>query len=467
MTRWRKLLIAVFVSLTALAAVFAVEPVETREDFLLALQAAKPGDTIYVGDIEFQPSPFGIIVLNKSVSIAAAKPDGTNAVFKDATFAVSGSTGKVEISISGVDFRGKAAAEAGDPDNMPDLSNPLKTQAAAFFSGNADVRFTGCTFSGYRNQYGGAVYAIYSDEKSSVNSISLSFNGCTFRNNIARRGGAIYLSGHARNITLNLSDCVFEQNIAESGGALFADSSLVSMENCSFKGNISNTEGGALRLQNCSTTIAGGSFNDNTAKERGGALSILISSFLGLSADNCSFSGNQSPDGCCIFAEEKDTNFDAESYVQLKDCSIDPPCPALLENSLIRIVDTPKPADEPEAVGKNRIIIWIIACVLFAAVAAVVVFICIMKGRNASSNASVPEAGTMDEVKALLSDRELEVMDQYLTDKSRKEVATTLCISESTVKKHIANVYSKLGVKNRQELVIKIMELTKNDQPKT
>ena len=126
------------VSLTALTAVFAVEPVETREDFLLALQAAKPGDTIYVGDIEFQPSPFGIIVLNKSVSIAGAKPDGTNAVFKDATFAVSGSAGKVEISISGVDFRGRAADETGDPDNMPDLSNPLKTQCAAFFSGFDD-----------------------------------------------------------------------------------------------------------------------------------------------------------------------------------------------------------------------------------------------------------------------------------------------------------------------------------------
>lgn len=467
MTRWRKLLIAVFVSLTALAAVFAVEPVETREDFLLALQAAKPGDTIYVGDIEFQPSPFGIIILNKSVSIASAKPDGTNAVFKDATFAVSGSAGNVEISISGVDFRGRAAEETGDPDNMPDLSNPLKTQCAAFFSGNADVRFTDCTFCGYRNQYGGAVYAIYSDEKSSVNNISLSFNGCTFRNNIARRGGAIYLSGHARNITLNLSDCVFEQNIAESGGALFADSSLGSIEGCTFKGNISNTEGGALRLQNCSTTITGGSFNDNTAKERGGALSVLISSFLGLSADDCLFSGNHSPDECCIFAEEKDTNFDAESYVQLKDCTIDPPCPALLENNLIRIVESPKPADESGAGGKNRIIIWIIACVLLSAVAAVVVFICIMKGRNASSDASVPEAGTMDEVKALLSDRELEVMEQYLTDKSRKEVATALCISESTVKKHIANVYSKLGVKNRQELVIKIMELTKKDQPQT
>ena len=466
MTRWRELLIAVLVSLTALAAVFAAEPVETREDFLLALQAAKPGDTIYVGDIEFQPLPFGIIVLNKSVSIAGAKPDGTNAVFKDATFAVSGPTGKVEISITGVDFMGRAAEETGNPDNMPDLSNPLKTQCAAFFSGNADVRFTDCTFCGYRNQYG-TVYAIYSDEKSSANNISLSFGGCSFRNNLARRGGAIYLSGHARNITLNLSDCVFEQNISESGGALFADSSLVSMEGCTFKGNISNTEGGALRLQNCSTTITGGSFNDNSAKERGGALSVLISSFLGLSADNCVFSGNQSPDECCIFAEEKDTNFDAESYVQLKDCPIDPPCPALLENSLIRIVETPRAADEPEAGGKNRIIIWIIACVLLAAVAAGVVFICIMKGRNASSDASVPEAGTMDEVKALLSDRELEVMEQYLTDKSRKEVATTLCISESTVKKHIANVYSKLGVKNRQELVIKIMELTKKDQPQT
>ena len=455
MKRWRVLFITVLVSLCCLTAASASDPVVTREDFLLALQAAKPGDTIYVGDIVFKPSPQGIVVLNKSISIVSAKADGTNAVFTDATFSVSGSAG-VEISISGVDFRGRAAEEVGDPDNMPNLSNPLQTQCAMFFSGNADVRFINCSFSGYRNQYG-TVYAIYSSENARPNSLKLSFSGCSFVNNIARRGAAIYLSGFSRNVGLKIENCVFEKNIAESGAVLFADASLVEIEGCTFKSNISLTEGGALRLQNCSTTVSESRFEQNTAREKGSAISVLVSSFLGLSADNCSFVGNQSPDECCVFAEKKETNFDAESYAVFNGCTFEPECPALKENELVRIME-PEKAPEPPAKA-HGLIYGFIAMGLVILVA---VFVFIMNKRMSEPKQIVREAGSMADLEKILSNRELEVMNLYLTEKTRKEVADELCISESTVKKHIASVYSKLGVKTRQELVVKIMKLKEN-----
>ena len=456
MKRWRVLFIFVLVSLCCSTAVFASDPVVTREDFLLALQAAKPGDTIHVGDIVFQPSPFGIIVLNKSITIEAAKPDGTNAVFTDATFAVSGTSGSIEVAINGVDFRGRAAQEKGDPDNMPDLSNPLKTQAAMFFNGNANVSFSNCSFAGYRNQ-NGTIYAIYSSEDARANSLSLSFRDCSFRNNIAKRGAAIYLSGYARNIAIKLDDCLFEENIAESGGVLFADSGLVGIENCTFRNNTSLTEGGALKLQNCSATIEKSSFEQNISRGNGSAISVLISSFLGLSADNCSFIDNQSPDEICVFAEEGETNFDAESYVVLNGCTFEPGCPALKENELIKIIE---PAKTPEPPAKAHGLIY--GFIAMGLVLLVAVFVFIMNGKMSESKPSTAEAGSMADLEKILSDRELEVMNLYLTEKSRKEVADQLFISESTVKKHIANVYSKLGVKTRQELVVKILKLKEN-----
>ena len=436
----------------------ASDPVVTREDFLLALQAAKPGDTIYVGDIVFKPSPQGIVVLNKSISIVGAKADGTNAVFTDVTFAVSGSSGTLEISVRGVDFRGRASEEPGDPDNMPNLSNPLATQAAMFFKGNADVSFSNCSFAGYRNQYG-TVYAIYSSEDTRANSLKLSFRDCTFENNIARRGGAIYLSGYTRNIGLKLEGCTFAQNIAESGAALFADASQVEIDNCVFSNNTSIIEGGALRLQNCSSTITDSRFEQNTSREKGSAISALISSFLGLSIDNSSFTGNQSPDECCIFAEKEETNFDAESFVVLNGCTFDPECPALTENSLIRITE---PEKAPQAQVKSRG--YIVGFIALAVVAVVAIIVFILNRKSSGSGQTVVEAHSIADVGKMLSDRELEVMNLYLTEKSRKEVADELCISESTVKKHIANVYAKLGVKTRQELVVKIMKLKEDAQ---
>lgn len=55
-----------------------------------------------------------------------------------------------------------------------------------------------------------------------------------------------------------------------------------------------------------------------------------------------------------------------------------------------------------------------------------------------------------------LSAREKDVLMKMLDDKKRKEIADELYITENTVKKHISNIFSKLGVTNRNELFDKI-----------
>jgi len=53
----------------------------------------------------------------------------------------------------------------------------------------------------------------------------------------------------------------------------------------------------------------------------------------------------------------------------------------------------------------------------------------------------------------VLSSREIEVLKALTDGSSNKEIGEKLFISISTVKTHIINIYSKLGVKNRVEAV--------------
>jgi len=50
-----------------------------------------------------------------------------------------------------------------------------------------------------------------------------------------------------------------------------------------------------------------------------------------------------------------------------------------------------------------------------------------------------------------LTGRELEVLQQIVAGKSNKEIGTQLNISEATVKSHINNILSKLGVSDRTQ----------------
>ncbi|AIG25523.1 response regulator transcription factor [Brevibacillus sp. 7WMA2] len=64
-----------------------------------------------------------------------------------------------------------------------------------------------------------------------------------------------------------------------------------------------------------------------------------------------------------------------------------------------------------------------------------------------------------DQSKPLLTNREREVFELLVQDKTTKEIAGQLFISEKTVRNHISNVMQKLGVKGRSQAVVELVRL--------
>ena len=58
-----------------------------------------------------------------------------------------------------------------------------------------------------------------------------------------------------------------------------------------------------------------------------------------------------------------------------------------------------------------------------------------------------------------LTKREIEIITILVTGKSNKEISQILFIEENTVKNHLKNIYSKLSVKSRSEVMAKCMSI--------
>ena len=61
--------------------------------------------------------------------------------------------------------------------------------------------------------------------------------------------------------------------------------------------------------------------------------------------------------------------------------------------------------------------------------------------------------------KKILTKREKEVFDQLVLNKTTKEIAILLKISEKTVRNHISNVMQKLCVNGRASAVVELIKL--------
>jgi Response regulator containing a CheY-like receiver domain and an HTH DNA-binding domain len=68
-------------------------------------------------------------------------------------------------------------------------------------------------------------------------------------------------------------------------------------------------------------------------------------------------------------------------------------------------------------------------------------------GRDAAQRS--PEEGK----RVALSQRQLEVLQEMATGKSNKEIARSLDIAVDTVRAHVVEILSRLGVRNRTEAV--------------
>ena len=59
----------------------------------------------------------------------------------------------------------------------------------------------------------------------------------------------------------------------------------------------------------------------------------------------------------------------------------------------------------------------------------------------------------------ILTNREREIFEKLIQNKSTKEIAETLKISEKTVRNHISNAMQKLEVKGRASAVVELIRL--------
>ena len=62
-------------------------------------------------------------------------------------------------------------------------------------------------------------------------------------------------------------------------------------------------------------------------------------------------------------------------------------------------------------------------------------------------------------MKNILTMREKEVFNLLIQNKTTKEIASYLKISEKTVRNHISNAMQKLGVKGRAAAVVELLKL--------
>lgn len=62
-------------------------------------------------------------------------------------------------------------------------------------------------------------------------------------------------------------------------------------------------------------------------------------------------------------------------------------------------------------------------------------------------------------IKGILTKREHQVFKLLILNKSTKDIALELGISEKTIRNHISNVMQKLGVKGRTQAVIELIKL--------
>ena len=61
--------------------------------------------------------------------------------------------------------------------------------------------------------------------------------------------------------------------------------------------------------------------------------------------------------------------------------------------------------------------------------------------------------------KKILTEREQEVFELLVINKTTSEIAKFLGISEKTVRNHISNVMQKLGVKGRASAIVELLKL--------
>jgi predicted outer membrane repeat protein len=218
-----------------------------------------PGSPVY----EFLQSDNSLYVIQSTATDATAVLDGfvvESAV--QSSFLNQGGSPRIANCIfqkgSGVALR----CEGGQPTLVNCVfqeNGSAKSSGSAITAMNSRLTLKNCRFLGNSAGHeGGAIYGMSSD---------FSLTGCTFERNAAYAGGAIHQTAG----TLTLVDCTFEGNAAQEGGAVAFAVEKAAMTRCVFKDNWAITWGGALENGGAPLTLDQCTFTGNMAN-LGGAL---------------------------------------------------------------------------------------------------------------------------------------------------------------------------------------------------
>jgi DNA-binding CsgD family transcriptional regulator len=239
------------------------------------------------------------------------------------------------------------------------------------------------------------------------------------------------------------------------------------MKGGTIQGNINNTQndlacgGGVLITGFGLFTMEGGVIANNTAYRTGGGF-------------HTGSRGSFTKTGGIIYGEDapenmRNTVINGDKYPWIPSTygyAVCVPQPTLMryrddtvgENDNLSYIGTPSGYNAIFGEGENwdntdkdtqkRLTVIFAISALLAAVAAFFIVRNIRRKRMASASKKII-AG------APFSPREKEICDMLLTDVSVKQIAYDLALTYSGVNFHIKNIYAKLGVKSRTELLVK------------
>ena len=258
--------------------------ISSRDALKVAISAAKDGDVILVDDIDFTSGVTGLynvyerIEIKKSITI---KGKDSGSTFKRGSFDIFG--GKTYADLLSVRFENINFSLYENNKNLTseEWKDDAKLQYASFFSGNVNASYKGCTFKGYMNYEGGALYGMYGNYQENPDYLTLygdqtsaklniNLDNCTFVDNAAyHAGGALFFDGYQDNVSININKTVFDNNISGTfdkkgwgGGAIYATDIALKAVDSKFTNNLANyvyqgdtsaqdgSQGGAICLFN-------------------------------------------------------------------------------------------------------------------------------------------------------------------------------------------------------------------------
>ncbi|MBQ4382060.1 MAG: right-handed parallel beta-helix repeat-containing protein [Oscillospiraceae bacterium] len=360
---------------------------------------------------------------------------------------------------------------------------------------NTPVSIADCTFTGNRCFSG---IMVIGSARGTLENITIRDN----RRTVFTEKNTYYISGGGGMLIsrseLLIRGCTVDGCSAPAGGAIQVTNSPVTIADCRITNNSADKFGGGIEIQSAEQSpvyITNTYFSGNSAPQEG-ALMVMPADQIGIGLPTgitevsfCTFEGNisrgetfvfhpiqlESPKGtegqpgkidfiACRISDENVTAElkNGENYNVINSSERGPAVPREAAAAVARgyygdLKDALYPGvNELKKPVGGKAVMYVLAALCVLAVAAGVTLLVLRRLRR---SAPEPEKEPVEDKLAALAEergltrREADVLREYLAGKSRTEIGQSLFISESTVKNHVSSIFSKLGVKNRRELL--------------